>query len=148
MNIKNPTEFKSLVGTYLGHSEWRLVTQSDVDLFARVTQDNQWIHTDPILAKKSTYGHTIVQGFLTLALAPGLVREIITVENYSMKINYGLNNVRFPAPFQVGRQVRMHLELLACTELEESIETTMFYRFENRDLEKPVCVAEQINRWF
>jgi acyl dehydratase len=40
-------EFEARVGEHLGYSEWREVTQNEIDLFAEATGDHQWIHVDP-----------------------------------------------------------------------------------------------------
>ena len=45
---------QSLGGTHLGYSEWRTITQEQVDLFADATEDHQWIHVDPERAKKES----------------------------------------------------------------------------------------------
>ena len=61
------------LGTDLGVSSWRTVEQSDINTFAKLTGDEQWIHVDAELAKTGPYGTTIQHGFLTLGLATGSV---------------------------------------------------------------------------
>ena len=39
-------ELKAAEGETLGTSDWHEVTQKDVDTFADVTGDHQWIHVD------------------------------------------------------------------------------------------------------
>ena len=39
--------FEAHVGEHLGYSDWRQVTQQEIDLFADATGDHQWIHVDP-----------------------------------------------------------------------------------------------------
>lgn len=75
-------EFERAVGTHLGHSRWRTVTQEQVDLFADTTDDHQWIHVDPERAARGPFGSTVAHGFLTLALLPSMVREIYRVEGW------------------------------------------------------------------
>ena len=36
-------------GQEIGTSPWRTVKQEDIDTFAKLTGDEQWIHTDPCL---------------------------------------------------------------------------------------------------
>ena len=50
----------------LGTSPWHEVTQKDVDTFADVTGDHQWIHVDVDRAKETPFGGTIAHGYLTL----------------------------------------------------------------------------------
>jgi hypothetical protein len=40
------------IGKELGISQWTTVSQNQIDTFARTTDDNQWIHVNPELAKK------------------------------------------------------------------------------------------------
>ena len=52
--IRAPSEFKDMVGQSLGNSEWKLVTQEQIDAFASATEDYQWIHIDKEKAKKES----------------------------------------------------------------------------------------------
>ena len=88
---------QGLVGQHLGHSDWRAVTQEQVNQFAEATGDHQWIHVDPERAKKeSPFGGPIAHGYLTLSLVPSLLPEIIEIEGFRMGVNYGTEKVRFP----------------------------------------------------
>ena len=40
-------ELKQAEGEELGVSDWHKITQADIDAFADVTGDHQWIHVDP-----------------------------------------------------------------------------------------------------
>ena len=91
--------------------------QDDIDTFAKLTGDEQWIHVDPERAKTGPFGTTIQHGFLTLGLATGLLWEVCTVDGFGVVLNYGLNKVRFPAPLRVGSRIRMHVELAEVKDL-------------------------------
>src|SRR5947209_20082650 len=98
---------RALAGTSLGHSDWTVITQERVNAFADATGDRQWIHVDVGRAtRESSFGGPIAHGFLTLALIPRLLAEIIEIRGFSMGVNYGCNKVRFPAPAAIGRRVR------------------------------------------
>jgi acyl dehydratase len=56
--IDLPVELLGLVGQKLGTSPWLEVTQEDVDDFARLTGDEQWIHVDPERAAAGPFGTT------------------------------------------------------------------------------------------
>ncbi|MSQ88694.1 MAG: dehydratase, partial [Betaproteobacteria bacterium] len=60
------------VGEEVGISPWVEISQKRIDLFAKATEDFQWIHVDPERAKGSPYGGTIAHGFLTLSMLPKL----------------------------------------------------------------------------
>src|ERR1700755_1806370 len=99
-------ELKAAEGEDLGVSDWHEVSQKDVNTFADVTGDHQWIHLDVDRARQTPFGGTIVHGYLTLSLAPGLTEQIFELKGFAFTLNYGLNRVRFPAPLPVGTRVR------------------------------------------
>src|SRR6478735_7113439 len=101
-NVPTPAGLLDLVGAPLGVTTWHEITQQRVNLFADATDDHQWIHTDPARAAAGPFGTTIAHGYLTLALAPLLIAEAVSVDNVAAVLNYGLNKVRFPAPMPVG----------------------------------------------
>jgi acyl dehydratase len=88
--IQNLGELKKLVGQEIGVSEWHLVTQEAINLFADATGDHQWIHVNIERAKReSPFGGTIAHGYFTLSLAPYLVDQIFEVREKKMGVNYG-----------------------------------------------------------
>ena len=99
---------KELMGKTIGPGEWRTVTQEDIDTFADLTGDHQWIHTDVERAKaESPFGTTIAHGNLTLSIIDGLRIELIESSGFKLGVNYGWNKVRFPAPVPAGARVRV-----------------------------------------
>ena len=49
-----------------GHSEWMLIDQKRINLFADATEDHQWIHVDEERAKNELPTQsTIAHGFLS-----------------------------------------------------------------------------------
>jgi acyl dehydratase len=110
---------KAIVGKEIGPSESRPVTQADIDAFAEVSGDHQWIHVDPERAKaESPYGRTIAHGNLTLSLADSFRQQLFRATGFAMGINYGWNKVRFPAPVPVDSQISATTELVSFDELE------------------------------
>jgi acyl dehydratase len=136
------------VGQSLGTSEWRTVTQEDISTFARLTGDEQWIHTDPERAAEGPFGATVQHGFLTLGLATGLLWSVVTVDGFNVILNYGLNKVRFPAPLRVGSRVRMHVELAEAKLLEGGAEAVYRLTYEVEGEPKPCCVADLVFRYY
>ena len=140
------------VGHNLGVSGWRTVEQADIDTFAELTGDNQWIHVDPVRAAHGQFGATIQHGFLTLGLATGLLWEVCTVDGFAVVLNYGLNKVRFPAPLLVGSRLRMHVLLADVRALDVPGGTggEAVYRltYEVEDQAKPCCVADLVFRYY
>ena len=141
-------ELTALVGTHLGYSEYRTITQEQVNLFAEATGDHQWIHVDPERAKAGPFGHTIAHGYLTLSLIPVLVGGLLKVEGVAMGVNYGSNKVRFTAPVPVGSEVRAGATLASVEEVAGGVQVAMDVVIEVRDAAKPSCVAQTISRFY
>ena len=146
LTIRGLEELRAQVGEELGVSDWHDVTQEEVDRFASVTGDDQWIHTDPERARATPFGGTIVHGYYTLSLHPLLAAQIVRFEGFAFAVNYGLNRVRFPSPLPVGNRVRMRAALVAVDDAVGGAQITMKLTFEGEGALKPVCVAEQLTR--
>ena len=94
---------KAHLGKTIGPGDWREVTQEDINTFADVCGDHQWIHTDVERAKaESPFGTTIAHGNLTLSLIEGQRLDLIESTGFKLAVNYGWNKVRFPAPVPAG----------------------------------------------
>jgi acyl dehydratase len=140
------------VGQTVGTSSWRTVRQEDIDLFAKLTGDEQWIHTDPARAAEGPFGATVQHGFLTLGLATGLLWEVCTVDGFGVVLNYGLNRVRFPAPLRVGSRIRVHVHVAEVKAIEgpsgNGAEAVYRLTYEVEGQQKPCCVADLVFRYY
>ena len=145
--INGVDELKALVGENMGTSDWLEITQDRVNLFAEATGDHQWIHVDPVKAKDGPFGGTIAHGYLTMSLGPVLLPQVVTVTGFSMALNYGLNNLRFPAPVPVGSKVRLSADLMDVEDVAGGVQVTYRLTFEVDGQDKPACVAEAVYRW-
>ena len=141
-------ELQSRVGEMLGYSSWHLITQQQVDNFAAATGDHQWIHVDPERALAGPFGHTIAHGYLTLALGPVLLEEVLDVAGAGLIVNYGANRIRFPSPVPVGSSVRAGVQLLAVEEVAGGVQASLGMTFEIDTSPKPACVAEILFRYY
>ena len=139
---------KALQGNEIGPSEWRTVTQEDIDTFADLTGDHQWIHTDVERAKtESPFGTTIAHGNLTLSLIDGLRIELLKSTGFKLGVNYGWNKVRFPAPVPADSRIRATAEVVEVEEVGGGwfqIVTRFTVEVEGND--KPACVADSVGR--
>ena len=146
LTVNGIDDLKTRIGQELGVSDWKLVTQEDIDTFAEVTGDDQFIHVDVERAKETPFGGTIAHGYYTLSLAPRFSYDLFHLEGVAFGLNYGLNKLRFPAPLPVGRKVRMRLAIQSVDDIPGGAQITMLYTFEVEGGEKPVCVAEALSR--
>ncbi|MDP9227867.1 MAG: MaoC family dehydratase [Actinomycetota bacterium] len=139
---------KALQGRTIGPGEWREVTQKDIDAFADLTGDHQWIHTDVERARKeSPFGTTVAHGDLTLSLIEGLRLDLIESSGFKLGVYYGWNKVRFPAPVPAGSRVRASAEIVDVDEVGGGwyqIVTRFIVEVEGND--KPCCVADSVGR--
>jgi acyl dehydratase len=139
---------RELAGKDLGTGPWHEIRQQDVDGYADLTGDRQWIHVDPGRAAAGPFGATVAHGFFTLGRFTGLLREILVVTGVRTVLNYGVNRVRFPAPARVGARLRMGLRIDQVEELADSVQVLYRATFEVEGQAKPVCVAEVLFRHY
>ena len=136
-----------LAGQEVGASDWLLIDQDRVNLFADATGDYQWIHVD-VPRATAEMGGPIAHGFLTLSLIPFLGKDILKVEGVSRGINYGLNKVRFTNMVRVGSKVRAVQKLLSVEPKSGGLMLTSEVTIEIEGEARPACVAETVSMLF
>lgn len=141
-------DLESRVGQEIAVSPWMEIAQERIDLFARATEDFQWIHVDQERAKQSPFGTTIAHGFLTLSMLPRLTESALELSDSKMGVNYGLNKVRFTAPVPAGAKIRGRFTLAKVEPLDGGVQTTWRVVVEREGGDKPVLVAETISRHY
>jgi acyl dehydratase len=134
------------VGTHLGYTEWREMTQDLVNEFADVTDDHNYIHVDPERAKASPFGGTVAHGYLSLSLVAPVTQQLLKITDATTGINYGLDKVRFPGPLRVGARWRGGAELVEASEVKGGIQAKLLATIEVEGSERPACVAECLVR--
>lgn len=136
--VNSYDEFAAFEGKELGASDWLLIDQDRINLFADATLDHQWIHVDADRAKKeSPYQSTIAHGYLTLSLLPYLWSQIIEVNNIKMLVNYGMDKMRFGQAVVTGSRVRMVTKLHAISNLRGICKTEIDFKIEIEGQRKP-----------
>jgi len=140
-------ELPSLSGTAIGTSDWIEVSQERIDLFARATDDHQWIHVDPERAADGPFGGTIAHGFLTLSLFIPLWSSLLEVTDATTLVNYGLDKVRFTSPVRAGSRVRLSATLTSVDEVPKGgYQLGVSGTIEIEGQERPAVVIEFISR--
>jgi acyl dehydratase len=139
---------KGLLGERIGPSDWREVTQEDINAFADLSGDHQWIHTDVERAKnESPFGTTVAHGNLTLSMIDGMRLQLLSSSGFKLGVNYGWNRVRFPAPVPSGSRIRATAEV---TDVEDVgggwWQVVTRFTVEVEGSEKPACVADSVGR--
>lgn|SRR5487761_987790 len=146
--VKAIEEFHGLKGEHLGYSDWHVIDQKRVDLFADATEDHQWIHVDPERAKSGPFGGAIAHGYLTLSLVPALLHEVLEVHGMKFGVNYGCNKVRFPSPVMVGAKLRLGAAVGDVEDVSGGVQVSLDVTLETEGTDKPNCVAQVVYRYY
>ena len=144
-------KLQAAIGTESPPGGWFTVTQDQVNQFADVTGDHQWIHVDVERAKNGPFGAPIAHGHLTLSILSLIGKtdqpsNMPQLEGQKMGINYGFNKVRFPAPVLVGSRIRSKRTLKSVEIKGGMIELMNEVVVEVEGGNKPACVAESLSR--
>ncbi|QUJ70319.1 MaoC family dehydratase (plasmid) [Photobacterium sp. GJ3] len=141
------------LGEEIHVGEWLTIDQDRINRFADVTEDHQWIHTDPERAEQeSPFKTTIAHGFLTLSLLSVLTDSVdpdnMKFPTAKMTVNYGLNQVRFPYPVKSGNRVRARTKIQSVTPIKRGLEIVQEISVEIEGCRRPGCVAESVVRLY
>ena len=139
-------DMEKLIGKEIFVSEWTQVTQEQINKFADSTKDHQWIHVDVEKAAQGPFGKTIAHGFLTLSHLPFFSNQVpIKLEGAKIKINYGLDKVRFINPVVSGAKIRDRIVLSGLEERPDNrVLMTQTHTIEIEGQEKPACIAQAL----
>jgi len=150
--ILSVADLAGRVGEELGASNWYLLDQARVDAFAKITDDEQFIHVDANRVRDETpFDGTIAHGFLTLSLLSAMAYEVMPfmTGDEGMSINYGFNKLRFISPVPVGSRVRGRFLLLSLDQSKSDYsDIILTSTVEIEGQSKPAIVAEWINRQY
>src|SRR3954454_9848637 len=148
VEVQGVEGMQALLGQEIGPSEWRVVTQADINAFADLSGDAQWIHVDVERAKaESPFGTTIAHGNLTLSLVDGFRKELISSTGFALGVNYGWDKIRFPAPVPAGSKVRAKAEVVSVDEVGGGWwQVVTRFTLEVEGSEKPCFVGDSVTR--
>jgi len=148
VEVQGVEGMQSLVGQEIGPSEWRTVTQADINAFADLSGDHQWIHVDVERARsESPFKTTIAHGNLTLSLVDGFRDQLISSTGFALGVNYGWNKIRFPAPVPVDSRVRAKAEVVSVDEIGGGWwQAVTRFTLEVEGNEKPCFVGDSVTR--
>lgn len=146
--FETPATLLSAIGEEFGPTEWVEVGQERVDLFARATDDHQWIHVDPERAASGPFGTTIAHGYLTLSLVNRFLPDLIEVRGISMGVNVGADRLRFLSPVRVGSRIRGRGQLTGAEEAKGGVQAIVRVTVDIEGEDKPACVVDTISRFY
>jgi len=137
-------------GHDLGTTAWREIDQGRIDAFADATGDHQWIHVDRERAEReSPFGKTVAHGYLTVALAPALLPELVEVAKCSQIVNYGIEKLRLREPVPSGSRLRLGATIKSVRPVRGgAMRVVLGVRFEVEGARRPVCSGDLIFVYF
>ncbi|AEV16268.1 Phenylacetic acid degradation protein PaaZ [Thermus sp. CCB_US3_UF1] len=97
----------------VGETLWthrRTLTEADIALFAHLSWDHFYAHTDEIAAQKSLFGRRVAHGYFVLSAAAGL---FVDPAPGPVLANYGLEGLRFTEPVGAGDTLQARLTVKA-----------------------------------
>jgi len=143
--INNFEEYKAYEGKLIGVSNWHVINQQQINLFADATHDHQWIHVDKQKAEEEgPFSSTIAHGYLTLSLIPYLWKQIADVRNIKMEINYGIESFKFGQPVLVDSDVQLKAKLISIANLRGTTKVIIEATLAIKDQPKPAYVGNVV----
>lgn len=137
-------QLSDYVGQEVGLSDWIQITQKDIDDFARVTLDDQWIHIDRERAQRER-GGTVAHGFLTLSFLSYLARStVFRISGVTHGVNYGFDRLRFTSFVPSDARVRLRQTLKSVEAKAGGTALTRHCVIEVEGQEKPALVADWV----
>lgn len=145
LTVDHASDLQAHAGQPIGSSQWFAIEQKNIDDFARLSGDDNWIHVDPERAARDMPGgRTIAHGIYVLSLIPWLQRQIFTIRKRGRGLNYGYERVRFLAPVPVGSRVRLTMSPVQATRQPSGTRIEFESTMEIEGSEKPALIARNI----
>lgn len=148
MKVIPASEFENYLGQETGVTDWIEITQERINQFADATNDHQFIHVDPELAKSAPtpWDTTIAHGFLTLSLVSYMsATSGFMPAEMQTAVNYGSDKVRFMEAVPVDSKIRGRFILTDAQYKKNGrwlVKTTVTIEIEGVD--KPAAVIETL----
>ena len=143
--FENIQELRSVIGQKLGTTSWYQITQDQINSFAQLTHDKQWIHiSESRSANESPFKKTIAHGYFILSHASRFIHETMSITNADMVINYGLERVRFTKAVKSDDWIRGVVTLKDFEEKPFGGRLDIELIIEIQREVKPACIAEII----
>jgi acyl dehydratase len=141
-------DLAAFTGCEFPPGSWQGVTQDQIDRFASLTGDRNWIHTDMArAARELDGGRTIVPGQLLLSLLPALLQEIYVVTGAGNSRVAGLRSVRFRQPICCGDEFRLHAQLILVRQRPRFVQVDTDCRLDLRS-GSPAVTAQRTDVFF
>ena len=91
-------------------TEKRTITEDDIMTFARLSGDDNRIHTDPEFSKTTMFGKQIAHGLLGLSIASGLAWQTGILDGTVIAFRE-VNEWKFVKPVFIGDTIQVNLNV-------------------------------------
>jgi len=143
------------IKNYIGKeysTEWYRVTQNNINQFADLIKDHQYIHVSPEEAKGSIYGRTVAHGFFVLSMLGFFTLQDgkrdsmqFYVTDAKAILNYGFDKIRFISAVPVGSYIRDVSYISKVELVKRGVKFTSHHTIELKGQDKPALIADWIN---
>ncbi len=143
------------IKNYIGKeysTEWYRVTQGNINQFADLIKDHQYIHVSPEEAKGSIYGRTVAHGFFVLSMLGFFTLQDgkrdsmqFYVTDAKAILNYGFDKIRFISAVPVGSYIRDVSYISKVELVKRGVKFTSHHTIELKGQDKPALIADWIN---
>jgi acyl dehydratase len=91
-------------------TEQRTITEDDIMTFAKLSGDNNRIHTDPEFSKTTVFGRQVAHGLLGLAIASGLAWQTGILDGTVIAFRE-ISEWKFVKPVFIGDRIYVDLDV-------------------------------------
>ena len=116
----------------------RTITEDDILVFARLTGDDNRIHTDPEFSKTTVFGRQVAHGLLGLSIASGLAWQTGVLDGTVIAFRE-VNEWKFVKPVFIGDTVRVQLQVKEVKALPRISGGSVMIALEVRNQDEEVC---------
>ena len=148
VEVQGVEGMQALLGQEIGPSEWRTVTQEDIDTFAEALRRRP---VDPRRRRAGKDGEPVRHDDRPrqpdLSLVDGFRKEMISSTGFALGVNYGWDKIRFPAPVPVDSKVRATAEVVSMDDKGGGWwQVVTRFTLEVEGNEKPCFVGDSVTR--
>jgi acyl dehydratase len=119
-------EVEEAVGTRIGTSDWFEITADQLDQFAKAV---------------SPGGAPAAGEYLALSMLPTLAASAYRFDTPGARINYGIDQARFPSPLVAGSRIRSHVDLVEVRRIPAGLQLTVATTVEIEGADRSACEA-------
>lgn len=139
-------ELPGITELELDPTEWFGVSQDQVNSFAELSGDTQWIHVDPERASRGPFGGTLVHGILVLGMVAGSWSRMVEITGADVQLNYGTDRLRFISPLQTGRKIRIRAKIIDVSVVPGGYQLTVEQVVEAQNSTRPILYTQSLYR--